>query len=315
MHRRLYASLAALLLAGCATAEAPVSPPTPAADTTTTARPVKVLSWNLEHFVDPYDNPYIDGDQEDKGGLKTPEQLKLIALALLRADADVLALQEVEDDRSVKLFLDSHLPGHTYKYFASVPSIEWYQNTVIASRLPIREIISLREVELTNRLTGEVEKKYNSRLLFAEIQAGPDYTFLLGNLHLKSGQQEARDAEWRWQQATLVKDTLTRHTAAEPNRNILIVGDMNYRIDSPEYRHMLEHGTVPLIDLLADWNVLPVDGRDKRGSRIDHLFMNPAMAREFVPHSADFAYPLSHVELGKASDHLPMTVSFIPVEK
>lgn len=282
------------------------------ADTRTPSRePFRVLTWNMEHFVDPYDDPYVDNMIEDAGGWKSEEDHLLIAKALKLMNADVMALQEVESDRQVKLFLDTYWPDHGYKYYAGVSDIEWYQNVVIASRFPIGEIVSLREVEMVNPVSGATENKYNNRLLFAEIKPRDDYSFFMACLHLKAGRSDV-DIAWRTLQGDLVQETIARRKAWDPDMNIMVTGDMNFMFNTSEYDNLVNQGPVKLYDILEDWNIEPVVRDNPRNSRIDHIFVNGNMLREYVEGSAGLAQPLSFHDLVRVSDHFPYVASFYP---
>lgn len=278
---------------------------------TPTREPFRVLTWNMEHFVDPYDDPYVDNIIEDAGGWKSEEDHLLIAKALKLMNADVMALQEVESDRQVKLFLDTYWPDHGYKYFAGTPDIEWYQNVVIASRFPIGEIVSLREVEMYNTISGATENKYNNRLLFAEIMPREDYSFFMACLHLKAGRSDV-DIEWRKLQTALVQNTIHRRKAWDENVNIMVTGDMNFMFNTEEYDKMVNGGPVKLHDLMEEWNTEPIIRNNPRNSRIDHIFINGNMHREYVEGSAGLAQPLSFYHLVRVSDHFPFVASFYP---
>ena len=162
------AFIAAIFAAGCATAPAPraqqKAAPKPETKTTSEARnirptPVKLMAWNLEHFVDPFDDPYIENQKEDDPEPKPDPVLRLLAEALKRADPDVLVVQEVESDRAFKLFLDSYLPGNPYHYYACVPAKEWYQNVVVVSKLPwAKSLPSAKWKSRTNSRTKRAAK-------------------------------------------------------------------------------------------------------------------------------------------------------------
>ncbi len=298
-------ALIALLFNGCAHDGRPTLATSKATPDTET---FKVLAWNLEHFTDPFDDPYIDNSREDAGAGKSDRELALLARALEQIDADVLALQEVESDRAVKFFLDSYLPDHDYQFFACVPSTNWYQNVVVASRFPIGRIISLREVMMYNEVLDESRNRYNNRLMFAEIQPSEDYEFLLGCFHLKAG-GDPEDPVWREQQIALVKDTLAEITAGHPAANVALAGDLNLVPSSGEYESLVSP-PLPFVDPLAGQGTSFTHPSTGPGRRIDYIVFNPAMAPEYVPASAGSAMPLSLDELARISDHLPVVTSF-----
>ena len=68
----------------------------------------KILSWNVEHFVDQFDDPYIDNAREDTPPENMEIKRKLFLKALKKADADIVILQEFESAKYLnQLTLDS----------------------------------------------------------------------------------------------------------------------------------------------------------------------------------------------------------------
>src|SRR5690606_39508276 len=56
----------------------------------------RVLVWNVEHFVDEYDDPYIDNPEEDDPFMTSEEQILLFTDVLRAADADGVPLPGFE---------------------------------------------------------------------------------------------------------------------------------------------------------------------------------------------------------------------------
>lgn len=280
---------------------------TPARPTT---QPFTVLVWNLEHFVDPFDDPYISNPREDLPQTKDPEVLALLAEVIREADPDILALQEVEGDRAIKYFLDNFLPDHNYQYFSSLPSISWYQNTAVASRFPLGRTVSFREVEMYNSVSDETTNLYNNRLSAVVVQPNPDYQFLLTNLHLKAG-RGAEDVTWRLRQIDILKKYFAEQMACAPEANILVVGDMNFLRDSEEYNAMAELEP-PLVDAFEPVGGALTHASGSPSRQLDYIFFNEPMGREQLPDSATVLRPLSLEEMATISDHLPVFAAFYP---
>ena len=70
-------------------------------ESNTRADTIKVLSWNLEHFIDSYDNPYVENRRENTG-YKMENRVSLLVKALRNADADIVVLQEFEHIQFLK---------------------------------------------------------------------------------------------------------------------------------------------------------------------------------------------------------------------
>lgn len=274
-------------------------------------RTVKLLSWNLEHFVDPFDSPYIDNDNDNTPLVKSDATLQKLALAIKTIDADVMAFQEVESDTALLLFLNSYLPDHGYKYTACVPSKEWHQNVAILSRLPMGQVISLREFEQTNPVSNETMSRFNARLLAAEIIVSPQYSFTVMTAHLKAG-TDAKDPAWRVLQAEAVHQFIDRESRGFPDLNFALLGDMNTTPTDPEYDAILGKKTATaLVDPFAEFNYPATHPARAPRRHIDSIFLNKGMVRELVPESAAVARPLPQAEMAAIADHLPIVASFV----
>lgn len=275
------------------------------------AQPLRILCWNLEHFVDHFDDPYVDDPRENAGAVKSDPVLRLLALAISKIDADVMAFQEIESDRLAKFFLDNYLPDHDYRYYAAVPAIDWYQNVVIVSRLPLGPIVSFREVEMDNPLAGRVSNMFNNRLVGVEVRPHEDYSFLLINAHLKAGGGE-EDALWRKLQVDVFREFLEEQATGRPDLHAAVVGDMNFTPGSPEYGYMLEGGTMRFHDPFAKWGHPPSHSTAGPSRKIDHILFNGPMFSRYISGTAGIAKPLSIDQLSTISDHLPLVASILP---
>ena len=92
---------------------------------------VRVATWNLEHFVDGYDNPYIDAEREDRPEAAIEGRVRLATRALQRLDADLVVLQEAEGEAFLQTLAEEHLDDLGYRFATSVESPSWYMNVVL----------------------------------------------------------------------------------------------------------------------------------------------------------------------------------------
>ncbi|MEO8377449.1 MAG: endonuclease/exonuclease/phosphatase family protein [Candidatus Sumerlaeota bacterium] len=276
--------------------------------------PIKLMAWNLEHFVDPFDDPYIQAQKEDDPEPKPDAVLRLLAEALMRTDPDVLVVSEVEGDRAMKLYLDSYLPGNKYQYYACVPAKEWYQNVVVASKFPIGEITSFREMEIYNEASKQSRNDVNSRLMAVEIKPSESYNFTVYALHLKAG-GDPEDYLWRERQADLLKTDMDQRMKDHPKANIIVMGDLNYSPTDPEYPYFMSNGETKLLDVFEKDGFPPTHPSTGPRRDIDHIFLNDNMMNEVVPGSEAVAQPLCMDEMASITDHLPVVVSITPNDK
>ncbi|MCC6546532.1 endonuclease/exonuclease/phosphatase family protein [Candidatus Sumerlaeota bacterium] len=302
----LFAALASLFATNVFAQEQPTAAAEPA--------PIKLMAWNLEHFVDPFDDPYIAAQKEDDPDPKSDSVLRLLTEAMRRVDPDVLVTSEVESDRALKLFLDSYLPGNKYQYYACLPAKEWYQNVVVASKFPIGEIISFREAEIYNEMSKQTRNDVNSRLMAVDIKLGEGYQFTLYATHLKAG-AEPEDYIWRERQTDLLKADIDQRMKENPNTNIIVMGDLNYTPKDKEYPYFMESGATKLVDAFAKQGYPATHPSTGPRRDIDHIFLNEGMMKEVVPDSATVALPLCMDEMATITDHLPVVISITPHDK
>jgi len=286
----------------------------PAGDT------VRIATFNLEHFVDAFDDPYVSARREsDADPGIVAEKHRLFAEALRVLDADVLSLQEVEGEGLIRALVDSLVPDLGYRFVASADDGDWYQNVVVLSRLPLGPLTTFADA--TTLLPGQFDDAgrpeatdlINHRLFVVDVYARPDYAFSLVAAHLKAGRGE-RDEAWRTGQANLLHAWLGQRFGNEVEApNIVIAGDLNATPGSRSFIALLNanrlRGPVRFTDPLASTgaNSHPADGPVRR---LDHLLVNEGIRPEIVPGSAHVAIPIAP-NPERLSDHLPVVLDLV----
>lgn len=280
----------------------------------------KILSWNVEHFVDPYDDPYINHEREDTPPANMPLRLSLFLSALKKANADIVVLQEFESAKYLKqLALDS-LPDMEYRYFADIPSHNWYMNVVVMSRFPMGIIYGYGNV--TTPLPGftteeggkETQNHINTRMWSIDIFPAEDYSFLLTGAHLKAGRGD-RDIAMRKGQLNLLVAQFNRMLLEDQDKNILVAGDLNATPNSEEIALLLNN------DKLKDTFIDPIDTAiyshpaNAPTRRLDYMLVNENMHSEAVQNSIKVGNYFSSDTMEIISDHLPVTGRFYNEEK
>ncbi|WP_194973496.1 endonuclease/exonuclease/phosphatase family protein [Aquiflexum lacus] len=276
----------------------------------------KILSWNVEHFVDQFDDPYIDNAREDTPPENMELRRELFLKALKKADADIVVLQEFESAKYLKqLALDS-LPEMGYRFFADIPSHNWYMNVVIMSKFPMGIMYGYGNVNtpLPNYLTEtgvqESQNQINTRMWSIEIYPAADYEILLTGVHLKAGRSD-RDVAMRKGQLNFLVSQFNRMLAENPDRNMVIVGDFNAIPTSEELSILINN------DNLKNAFIDPIDpeiyshpANDLRW-RLDYMLVNKNMHPEIIDNTikVDNFFPADTMRI--ISDHLPITGSFL----
>ncbi|MEM1116735.1 MAG: endonuclease/exonuclease/phosphatase family protein [Bacteroidota bacterium] len=318
--------LAALVLTGCAGAR--VDDPVRAAQVLFPdyAYPpgdtVRVATYNLEHFVDLHDSPYIDARRESAPDPEAVrEKHRLFAEALRVLDADVVSLQEVEGEGLIRALVDSLAPDLGYRFVASADDADWYMNVVVLSRLPLGPLTTFADAvtpipgQTDDAGRPEATDLANHRLVAVDVYARPGYTLTVAAAHLKAGRSD-RDEAWRTGQANLLHAWLGQRFRAPEAANVVLAGDLNAVPGSPSFAALLNadgaRGPVRLGD------PLPADGAfshpaDDPQRRLDHVLVSAGAAPEMVAGSAAVVVPIPEAE--RLSDHLPVVVDLVARER
>lgn len=273
---------------------------------------VSVLSWNVEHFVDMYDNPYINNAREDNPKESMEGKEELLVKALKAANADVVVLQEFESVAYLKQIADSYLSDMGYEFFAAAESYSWYMNVVIMSKVPLGTVYSYGALYtpvvdyLDENGAPESQVNLNSRMWSIDILPNENYEFTLSGVHLKAGRGE-RNEKMRLGQIKLLKNQWARMVKEDKRVNLMMVGDFNCTPDSNEFQALLAgmRGN-QLIDPLANSGIFSHPS-DSPKWRIDHIIFNKNMLEDVEEGSTQvYSNLLSKDEMIKLSDHLPM---------
>jgi len=291
---------------------------------------VQVVTWNLEHFVDGYDNPYIDAEQENQPDTAMTGQVRRATRALRRLDADLVVLQEAESEAFLQSLTEEHLDDLDYRFATSVESPSWYMNVVLLSRYPLGVVRNYADVATPivdqQTETGEpaAQSLTNHRLWLADVRVAPDRIWTVAGAHLKAG-RSAEDRGWRVGQIRFLHAELARLIEDRPTAPILVAGDLNSLPNSPELRLLLNNPDRPAPDsLLAGapprraWFTDPMSDRltpthptVDPARQLDYLLPNTALTHQLVDGSARVARPLPPDSMIATSDHLPVTASFL----
>jgi endonuclease/exonuclease/phosphatase family metal-dependent hydrolase len=284
---RIAAAVVAMLLA-CGSAPAP--------EPDVGARALRVATWNVHDLFDEVDRTDSPGAQDAVPTHQEVEAKLARVGAVIRAlDADVLALQEVENVELLRRLAEGPLAGLGY----DAALVEGFDprgiDVGILSRFPVLRWVS----HLGDRAAGG-EPLYARDLAEVHLDAGAREVVLVA-AHLVSRLDPANDARRREQaaRARAVVDALARAPAAPL---VVLAGDLNDLEASPALAPLLADGELADLGLWAgpeDWTWVGGGRRE----RIDYAL---------VPRSQASAAMAARVEGGPdveaASDHRPLVV-------
>lgn len=274
----------------------------------------------MEHFVDSYDDPYIDNERENNPPENMPLRVTLFLKALKKADADIVVLQEFESAKFLKQLATDSLPEMEYKYFADVPSHDWYMNVVVMSRFPMGIINGYGSV--TTPLLGyvgedgkgETQNQINTRMWSIDVFPAEDYNFLLTGVHLKAGRGE-RDIAMRKGQINFLVGQFNNILKQYPEKNIIVAGDLNAIPNSEEIALLIKNPKLfNVFEDRIDTAILS-HPENEPTRRLDYILMNRNMGREALQRGVKVENFFMPDTMRTISDHLPVTATFYRQDK
>lgn len=273
-----------------------------------------LLSWNVEHFVDSYDNPYINNKREDQPAAELDEKRRLFVAALRKVNADVVLLQEFESEAYLMQLAQDSFPDLNYSFFASAESPTWYMNVVLMSRFPLGPLHAYGDVHtpVLNHLnqdgSRERQDHLNTRLWSVQFYPSAKERFWLNGVHLKAGRGD-RNSGMRMGQVRFLQESFAQLQALEPDLKLIMAGDFNALPDSPEIQKLTDQSAaVPLFDLL-DSNQLthPADQPERR---LDYILVNQNIKQGLDEHAIFLPAIFNADSMRTISDHLPVMAKF-----
>ena len=306
---------------------------------------IRLASYNVLNLFDDIDDPSLEGDVDDchsrdKTVRAKPEEQNAAAGAALRAmNADIVGFQEIESYDALIKFREAHLAGMGYDHAASldVGNSRGIEQSVL-SRFPIKEVQVWPHMELggvhpelwngrPNRYAGEPLLWRRSPIcVTVEIPAGARgnkeaYELTVFGVHHKSGRG---NDYWREAETAKVVELIHEMEAADPGRNIAVIGDFNAMMDAESLQNYIRADITDVFDGVSTVTEEAMITHES-GRRIDFILTNKNLAAELVTESPFvLSTPLRErganwrttpPPAGYASDHLPLAVDIVPVEQ
>jgi endonuclease/exonuclease/phosphatase family metal-dependent hydrolase len=250
--------------------------------------------------------------------------------ALLAARPDIVAFQEMGSKdalESLRQQLDSK--GLKYAYWDHITGYDPDIHLSVLSRYPI--VSKIPHTDISYRLDG---KPLNVSRGFLEVEAriNPEYRVTIFVAHLKSKRpvSVADQAEMRLMEALELRKLIDAKLASDPDRNIVVLGDMNDTKDSPPVRALISSGKFKLTDTRPaerNGDNLPNPnpryeprnvtwthyyGKEDTYSRIDYILISPGLrqewdpARTWIPETPNW---------GQGSDHRLIMATFFAEDR
>ncbi|MDB6122095.1 MAG: Endonuclease/exonuclease/phosphatase [Pedosphaera sp.] len=282
----------------------------------------RIATYNVENYLD---------EPTSTRRVKPDESKAKVRESILALKPDVIALQEMGTTNAL-LELQASLKskGLDLPYWEHITGYDTNIHIAILSKFPF----TARHPHTNDNflLTG---RRFRVSRGFAEVEIKPttNYSFTLISAHLKSRRPVpvADEAELRLEEAKILREKIDQHLAADPNINLVVLGDFNDLHDTKPIKTIRgPRGKKSLIDTRpAERNGDEQPHSDRRlaarniawthfyavedtYSRVDYLLLSHGMAREW---NTNDTYVLSIPNWGTASDHRPLVATFTAEDK
>jgi endonuclease/exonuclease/phosphatase family metal-dependent hydrolase len=286
------------------------------------AETFRVASYNLEN--------YLDQPTESRPNTKSGLSKAKVRETILAMKPDVLAVQEIGKVSALTELRDSlKKEGLDFPHWEHVAGFDTNIHVAVLSRFPI----SARRPR-TNETFLLSGRRFRVSRGFAQvdIQVNPAYSFTLITTHLKSKRPVgyADEAEQRLEEAKILRKIVDSNLAANPNANLILLGDLNDTRDSPPLKAIVGRGRNKLVDtrpterngdnlpsLNPAWEPRRITWThhyavEDSYSRIDYILLSSGMAREWVTNET---FIVTVPNWGIASDHRPILATFESSDK
>ena len=240
------------------------------------AETFRVATYNVES--------YLDQPTETRPAKPADAKAK-VRESILALKPDVLALQEMGSTNALLELRDSlKAEGLDLPYWEHVSGFDTNIHVAILSKFPFTArrphtndsfLLSGRRFRVS-RGFGEVD-----------IQVNTNYSFTLIAAHLKSKRAvaQADEAELRLEEAKLLREKIDARLAANPNANLVVLGDFNDTKDSASTKAVIGRGKHKLVDTRpAERNGDNAPAQTRLGAAQRHLDPLLRQRRQLLAH-------------------------------
>ena len=281
------------------------------------AETFRIAAYNVEN--------YLDQPTETRRAVKSAEAKAKIRESIHALKPDVISFEEMGSTNALmELRASLKAEGLDFPYWEHVSGFDTNIHVAVLSRFPITaRRAHTNDDFLLNGRRFSVSRGFSE----VDIQVNTNYSFTLLGAHLKSKRPvpEADEAELRLEEAKLLREKVDAILKANPNANLVVLGDFNNTKDSPSTKAIIGTGKSKLIDTRpAERNGDDASNPNRRYnpmnvtwtyyyavddtySRIDYILLSPGMAREWVKSET---YVLAMPNWGIGSDHRPIVAGF-----
>ncbi len=277
---------------------------------TTTMNTIRLGSYNVLNLYDAIDDP---GKDDEKTRPKPENEIAAVAQVLRDANADVVALQEVEKAETLETLRGGHL-ADLYPHSVLIEGNDRRGSDVaILSKYPLKNVVSHRDHTFTRKDNGE-DMQFRRDLLRADVELPNAPPLRVYAVHFKSKFGGEESDRVRTAEASEVARLAREQSAGFPGQNVVVIGDANDTPDSTTGQALIsEEGGWGLKDAMATAGKSDhasfsprKDQAEKWGAkRIDYILTSPDMNERLID-----AGLFEHEQAAVGSDHYMMTADY-----
>ncbi len=282
------------------------------------AETIRIATYNVEN--------YLDQPTASRPRPKSVEAKAKIRESIHAAKPDVLALQEIGSPAALQeLHASLKTEGLDFPYWERVTGFDTNIHVAVLSKF---QFTAQRPQTNDNFLLSGRRFRVSRGFAEVDIKVNPNYSFTLITAHLKSRRPvpAADEAELRLEEAKILREKIDARLAANPNVNLIVLGDFNDNYDSKAIKTLIGRGKHALVDTRpaerngdnqhnpANPHYSPRNitwthyyGVQDTHSRIDYIMVSQGMAREWVTNET---YVVAIPNWGVGSDHRPLVATF-----
>jgi endonuclease/exonuclease/phosphatase family metal-dependent hydrolase len=277
----------------------------------------RVATYNLENYLD---------ESTETRTAKSLESKAKIQESILALKPDLLSVQEIGNASALQnLRSELSSKGLDFPHWEFVTGLDTNGHIAILSKFPFAaRRPRTNDHFLLNGRRFRVSRGFGE----VEIQLTAAYNFTLIAAHLKSKRpvSQADESDLRLEEAKLLREEIDARFTANPNINLVVLGDFNDTKDSPSLKTVLGRGKHKLIDTRPSERDSETDSstdprnitwthyfaKEDSYSRIDYILLSPGMAREWQKEGTRV---LAIPGWGLGSDHRPLVAEFDAEDK
>jgi len=265
---------------------------------------IRVATFNVLNLFDDYDDPYIKNEVLPG---KPAEERERLAQAIRALNADVLALEEVENRPGLEQFVATRLSDMAYQEVALFSgNSNRGINVALLSRFPLGPVTSYRHLEF--RDSNGKPLRFQRDLLHVRVQPERWRSFDVFVVHLKSKRGGPEVAlPIRLGEAAAMRAVFDRILRDDPDAAFVVCGDFNDTIDSKPLQRIIGTGPTSLAAFVSELSSDEQVTLKKWGSMVDFIFASPAMGAAYRQGSYDVV--TDHGDIN-GSDHNPVVAAF-----